>query len=272
MIQVNKRNKKNSRKIVIYVVRELRDYLSEIKGNKKWDLYWYHDHGERSTDARCATCGTSLRHEFVIRNKKTKEKMSLGSDHLVQKLNIPDYLASRVFQRIEYFKATKEELEEKYMTGFKLDSYYKENLGLIHVNKEIQRLLDADLPLLDKHIEYLEKQIPLAIARKKRQEKMIIHGSEIKDKTVYRVAVGEIDSVQFFEGNYSNIIFELLNKHRTYYVQDYEIMDHLVKKGLPYEVARGQHVLMGELRKYLKQQKGVVNDIDIDGYWRFGIP
>lgn len=265
---------KKQKRVLVYVVRLINrkrfyEVLPEIKENKEWDFYRYWDHGKRSTDAKCATCGTTLRHEFVVKNKKTKEKMTLGSNCLVKKLNIPEHLADKVFQPVEYIKYDLKELKNKYINGFELDPYLKKHLGMIHLPKEIKMLIDAGLPLLDEQLHYLDKHISSALEKKKREGKMYIGCYEIKSRTLFEVATGEIDADHYFRSNFSNEIFDLINKHRKSYVPDYDIINHLVKNGMPNEIAFGQHILLKPLRKYLSKQNGIQVGTDYDGFIYF---
>nr|WP_106782912.1 hypothetical protein [Lysinibacillus timonensis] len=123
-----------------------------------WKIVHYDDHGLGNRHGKCA-CGRSLRYEFTVQHLKTKKTITYGKDHLAQflNLNVSDIDAVMNNLRVVDF-----ELDEL-LCKIKHDDYGYELVdeleGKIEIPKDIQEHVNAEIPLLNRQIRRLEKQI-----------------------------------------------------------------------------------------------------------------
>lgn len=131
---------------------EFGNLLAGFKGTKLWDFYRYIDHGEVSSTAKCE-CGRPLRYEFILKNKETKKFLSLGSTHFQEELQIPDEIGKEVIKNIHNIDYDLDEILSKVENKWGLNVYLENAIQSLElfVSAEIKILLDAKLPILERH-------------------------------------------------------------------------------------------------------------------------
>jgi hypothetical protein len=139
---------------------EFANILASHKGTEKWEFSKYIDHGERLPYVKCE-CGRTLRYEFVLSHKESKNERSLGINHLQEELNIPEEIAKEVYKKIHTINYDLDEILEKYKEGWSLSPYIESYIKYSNINirMDIKLLIDVQLPLLDRHVNWLYDQI-----------------------------------------------------------------------------------------------------------------
>ncbi|GAB6431314.1 hypothetical protein bcgnr5372_46140 [Bacillus luti] len=132
--------------------------LADFKSDQQWELIDFIDAGEIS-DLKCQ-CGRRLRRQYIVQNIVTGEIIKLGSTHFEEHTGIPKNIAGQVKKGIHKIQYDLDEL---------LNKFEKQQLskGLIASCKEfgvdipesIDELNELDLPILDRHIDRLEKML-----------------------------------------------------------------------------------------------------------------
>lgn len=244
--------------------------LAKYKGTRDWCFYRYIDHGEVRKDITCG-CGRPLRHQYILVNKKTKEKRTMGSTHLMEELNIPESIAKEVLHGFHHINCDLDELLQKYVNGWELPPSIKKNLSQITVPNDIYQLLSMDLPLLSRQIKFLYSKAPKMKIKKKASIETFIFQLEdsrlvyeIKNEEIYKVLMGEIDSFSYINQFQVNIN-EFLTKEK-HYKPIYDLISYLIKAGLPYELMYGQHALTKHITNYLETRE------DIKGIRKDNVP
>lgn len=102
------------------------DYFDEEQW-QFWDVKI--DHHFPIDDLRCA-CGRQIRHQFILKDKKTGEFLKLGTSHFQQRLEVPT-------------KDAKQIIESVYAIDWEVEVVLKKiTIGLHFPNKFYQALLD----------------------------------------------------------------------------------------------------------------------------------
>ncbi|GAB6549091.1 hypothetical protein bcgnr5378_08150 [Bacillus cereus] len=132
--------------------------LADFKSDQQWELIDFIDAGEIS-DLKCQ-CGRRLRRQYIVQNIVTGEIIKLGSTHFEEHTGIPKNIAGQVKKGIHKIQYDLDEL---------LSKFEKQQLskGLIASCKEfeveipesIDGLNELELPILDRHIDRLEKML-----------------------------------------------------------------------------------------------------------------
>ncbi|MCM3454764.1 DUF3883 domain-containing protein [Heyndrickxia oleronia] len=159
----NKKRKALFSAISITHKSEFANLLASYKGTEKWEFIQYIDHGKLSKFAKCE-CGRSLRYEFVLKHKESNEIRSLGITHLQEELNIPDEIAKEIYKKIHNINYDLDEILVKEKQGWLLDKFialYIEN-SKFKIPLEIDILLKANLPILERHVNRLFKEMKSA--------------------------------------------------------------------------------------------------------------
>ncbi|MGG0716276.1 hypothetical protein ABE096_01575 [Robertmurraya massiliosenegalensis] len=264
--------KEQKKTLFIVVGRRYRSYFSNLlakyKGTRDWAFYKYVDHGSVQKNIKCE-CGKCLRHQFVLVNRKTKEKRNIGSTHFIEELQIPENIAKDVLRGIHDINFDLDELLQKYDKGWALPKYLKENINKIILPKDIEEMLRMGLPLLSRQINLLYSKIYKIKTRgEKSENKYNINigefNYELKHKEIYKVLVGEIDFFSYIDF-YKEEIYTFLRQKRKY-VPIFDLINHLVGKGLPNELLYGQHALTKHFIMYLSKREDLSLWAKPDGY------
>jgi len=244
------------------------DILAKYKGTRDWTFYRYIDHGSVRKNITCG-CGRPLRHQYILINKKTREKRTIGSTHLMEELNIPENIAKEVLQRFHNINYDLDEVLQKYADGWELPPSIKRNLSSITLPNDIQHLLTMDLPLLLRQVDVLYSKISRLKNKKTKTTKMFTKAGsgdsvEIQNEDIYKVLTGKIDSFTYIDAFREDITQFLTNKR--HYTPIYDIVNHLVKVGMPFQLMHGQHALTKNITDYLNTRKDIIGKIMDDGY------
>lgn len=129
--------------------------LASYKGTERFFFDGYVDHGGVKKGVTCL-CGKSLRYEFILRDIKSGQKISLGRTHFQKELDIPDHIARQVHKGIHQINIELDEILDKiWRNDTKLPQSIIKHINEIEFSEEIECLLNANLPLLRRHIDYL---------------------------------------------------------------------------------------------------------------------
>jgi hypothetical protein len=243
------------------------DVLAKYKGTRDWGFYFYIDHGRVRKDITCE-CGRPLRHQYILVNKRTKEKRTIGSTHLIEGLRIPQDIAKEVLQGIHNINYDLDELLQKYNNGWELPPYVKKNIGRVNVPKDIKKLLVVDLPLLHRHLDLLFDKISKCNSKRRKTKHVFKTDNgfeyEIENNDIYKVLIGEIEPFSYIN-TFRQEIYRFLKKKVTY-VPIYDVINYLVDVGLPNDLMYGQHALTNYLRRYLEVRTDIATEMDLAGY------
>jgi len=131
--------------------------LAAYKGSREWEFYGYIDHGKVRKSIRCE-CGQPLRYQFILKNRVTGEKKSLGVIHLQDELKMSSKIANAVHKGIQKIDYDLDEILIRFKAGWKIPSYIERNLSELPLTKEMKLLLDHGLPLLERQVDYLAEK------------------------------------------------------------------------------------------------------------------
>lgn len=133
--------------------QELTDASTDLLSLLEWDFIEFQDAGFISSDNRCE-CGRPLRYRYVVLNNVTNTVYKLGKEHLQQFTGLDPKLVEAVSKGILYIDLERTELLKKCSDLVKYDYIIPPNTNL---PLEITELLRVKLPLLDRHVRYLNK-------------------------------------------------------------------------------------------------------------------
>ncbi|MGE7828564.1 hypothetical protein [Paenibacillus sp. NPDC093718] len=129
--------------------------LASHKGTERYAFEGFIDHGEVSDRVTCL-CGKSLRYEFILRDLRASCSISLGRTHFQKELDIPDHIARLVTKGLHTINIELDEVLHRFdQNDLNLPQSILEHIDKLDVPSEIQCLLNAQLPLLGRHKEYL---------------------------------------------------------------------------------------------------------------------
>jgi hypothetical protein len=266
---------KMQRKVLFSVVaKRYRSYfanvLAKFKGTEDWKFYLYIDHGAVQDNVKCL-CGRSLRHEYILFNKKTKEKVSIGSTHFIEELNIPNDIAKDVLKGIHNIDYDIDEILSKLKNGWSLPKYVENNLSKISMPDSIEKLLSGNLPLLQGQVDLLMDKISKVNTTKGKTRNIYIirddsgkeMGSyEIKNDEIYQILIGKIPFSTYIK-KYEDVIYRLFKKGRFYRLDD--LINFLVKtEGLPFDLVYGEHALKKYFVEYFKQSNEFQVEVEFE--------
>ncbi|MEK4529908.1 hypothetical protein NST38_31380 [Paenibacillus sp. FSL H8-0104] len=129
--------------------------LASHKGTERYAFDGFIDHGEVSDRVTCL-CGKSLRYEFILRDLRANRSVSLGRTHFQRELDIPDHIARLVTKGLHTINIELDEVLHRFeQNDINLPQSILEHMDKLDLPSEIQCLLQARLPLLRRHKEYL---------------------------------------------------------------------------------------------------------------------
>ncbi|GIP52921.1 hypothetical protein [Paenibacillus vini] len=222
--------------------------LASYKGTERFFFDGYVDHGGVKKGVTCL-CGKSLRYEFILRDIKSGQKISLGRTHFQKELDIPDHIARQVHKGIHQINIELDEILDKiWRNDTKLPQSIVKHINEIELSEEIECLLNASLPLLRRHIDYL-----FDVSKKYRQQTSKTDKQEILGKEFQDVHDGTISYEQYIDELYGEAIEEYLLKAYGYN-RISSIIEFLVKtKGLKNQTLNEQHALYSHFFHYLRK-------------------
>lgn len=273
---------KEQRRTLFKVIgKGYRSYFSNIlakyKGTEEWAFYGYIDHGRVRKEIKCE-CGRPLRHQYILINKKTKQKRNIGSTHLIEELQIPKDIAKEVAKGIHNINHDLDELLYKFNNGWELPLYIKKYINEIGISKDIEQLLRMELPLLGRHVDLLYTRIEKLISNGKEKSYIVninanekgVFQYEVKNEDIYKILIGKMNFSNYFD-RYLDDIHTYLRAQKKY-VPIYDIVDYLVSNsGLANELMYGQHALTKFIINYLDQRGELKGNRRDDGYMYYCI-
>lgn len=129
---------------------------------EQWELIDYIDAGPRWRENKSlfCECGRPLRYQYILENKKTGDMKKFGRDHFQEHTGIPASLAKKIVKGIEKIDYEMDEVLLKLVNGWTLAD---EGIGTIpsgmEIPRDIQQHFDVGLPLLDRQVRRLHREI-----------------------------------------------------------------------------------------------------------------
>ncbi len=150
----------------------------------RWTFIDYKDAGDewRETSRLYCECGRKLRYQYTLANKQTGVRKSFGLNHLTEHTGIPPVLARQIVKELERLTSEKDEIVQKWTTGWTLQSEGITHLpSESHIPEHILKHLRLKMPLLQHQVIQLkkivqqqermeeEKKLQAIVAKEKRQ-------------------------------------------------------------------------------------------------------
>jgi hypothetical protein len=124
----------------------------------EWVLEDYIDNGFINPETPCE-CGRPLRYQYIVKHKSTNEIRRFGITHFEEHTGIPAEIVSAIKKGFSTIDYEMDDLLSKIKNNWSLDDtklFIPD--GLIYP-KEIRNHLDNQVPLLDRQIQHLRKQV-----------------------------------------------------------------------------------------------------------------
>ncbi|MFD0619680.1 hypothetical protein ACFQZR_19610 [Paenibacillus sp. GCM10027629] len=223
--------------------------LASYKGTDRFIFDGFIDHGEVIKGVTCL-CGKSLRYEFILKDIKSGQKNSLGRTHFQRELDIPDHIARQVHKGIHHINIELDEILDKYWRNDKkVPQSISEHIINIKLPEEIKCLLNAELPLLRRHIDYLFDE-----TKKFRTTSVKNVDDKILCQEFQDILSNKKPYYEYIDGLYGDAIEKYMTTNPYYYTSTHEIINFLIEnKGLKKQLLYGQHPLHKFFREYLSQ-------------------
>lgn len=228
--------------------------LASYKGTERYIFDGYIDHGGVRKSIRCL-CGKQLRYEFILRDIKSGEKVSLGCTHFQRELDIPDHIARQVHKGIHQINVELDEILDRFWRGDNnLPQSIEKHIEKIELTEEIKCLLTANLPILRRHIEYLYDATKVFRQPSKRHDE-----NELLCKEFCDVLSGVTPYEQYIGELYGDAIDGYLLRNKGY-EPIYRVIDHLIKfYGLKNQLLYGQHALYKYFSSYIDNHPNYIS-------------
>lgn len=124
----------------------------------EWVLEDYIDSGFVNQETRCE-CGRPLRYQYIVRHLTTNEVLKFGINHFEDHMSLPAAVVDQVkkgFLQIDY---ELDELLQKLEQGWSFEQYIGVLPNDFILNNKFQEIIDIGLPLLDRQIMSLLKDL-----------------------------------------------------------------------------------------------------------------
>lgn len=131
----------------------------------EWILEDYIDSGFVNPKTTCE-CGRPLRYQYVVRHLTTNATLKFGITHFEEHMNLPSDVVADVkkgFLQIDY---ELDELLQKMELGWTFEKSVGVLPGDFQLKSDVQKSLDMGLPLLDRQIRMLLKDVELHMEQK----------------------------------------------------------------------------------------------------------
>ncbi|RKL66578.1 hypothetical protein CR203_14925 [Salipaludibacillus neizhouensis] len=124
-----------------------------------WVLIDYIDNGFVNPDTPCE-CGRPLRYQYIVKHNKSNEQRTFGINHFEEHTGLPPNIVKLIksgFQTIEY---EMDELLIKIFNNWNIEEEVPFTLDEDYIYPiDMQKHLDANVPLLDRQIKRVKQQI-----------------------------------------------------------------------------------------------------------------
>jgi hypothetical protein len=124
----------------------------------EWILDDYIDNGFKNPETPCE-CGLPLRYQYIVRHLSTNQIRRFGITHFEEHTGLSASLIAAIkkgFTQIDY---ERDELLTKIVEGWSLLDYIPSIPSGLKVAKDIQQHLDANVPLLERQLNRLKRDI-----------------------------------------------------------------------------------------------------------------
>jgi len=124
----------------------------------EWILEDYIDNGFRNPDTPCE-CGKPLRYQYIVRHMSTNQIRRFGITHFEEHTGLSASLVAAIkkgFTQIDY---ERDELLSKIQDGWSLSDHVPSLPNDLKIAKDIQQHLDANVPLLERQLNRLKRDI-----------------------------------------------------------------------------------------------------------------
>ncbi|WP_235851649.1 DUF3895 domain-containing protein [Heyndrickxia camelliae] len=133
----------------------------------EWILDDYIDNGFVNPETRCE-CGRPLRYQYIVRHKTTNEKRRFGIDHFEEHTNISSTIIKDILKGFHTIDYELDELLVKISENWSLSEVVPYLPNEFKLSEGIKQYIDNDIPLLDRQIELLKKEIRLFVNQPQR--------------------------------------------------------------------------------------------------------
>lgn len=140
------------KKGLVLTEEELKDEEKAMESLLEWVLLDFEDNLTVSKDCQCQ-CGKPLRYRYTVLHKSTGVIYKLGKVHFAEHTGLDPKTVTMISRGLEKIDLEKDEILRKVKEGWKIPFIIP---GEIDIPKDIKKLLDVKLPLLDSHIRRLE--------------------------------------------------------------------------------------------------------------------
>ncbi|SEM73656.1 Protein of unknown function [Mesobacillus persicus] len=238
----------------------------------EWVLEDYIDNGFVNPETPCE-CGKPLRYQYIVKHLTTNQIRRFGITHFEEHTGLPaDIIASvkKGFNQIDY---ERDELLSKIRDGWSLIDYISNIPEDLQLAKDIKSHLDAGIPLLDRQLNRLKRDIDSHLERK--EEKVILtppnptrHVSQVEKNTIREQATFDLfkdfneesppSTKRIQRSNYNNL--SAINQYLDEGVTSARIISELLIK---HHGASNKRYITGKPRIYVEvcqYLEGLVDD------------
>ena len=130
----------------------------------EWILEDYIDSGFVNPETSCE-CGRPLRYQYVVRHLTTNATLKFGITHFEEHMNLPSEVVAEVKKGFLQIDFELDELLQKMQSGWT----FEKSVGTLpedfQLRSDFQKSLDIGIPLLDRQIKILLKELEIQIER-----------------------------------------------------------------------------------------------------------
>ncbi|MCL6570884.1 MAG: DUF3895 domain-containing protein [Bacillus sp. (in: Bacteria)] len=124
----------------------------------EWVLDDYIDNGFVNPETPCE-CGKALRYQYIVRHLSTNQVRRFGIIHFEEHTGLPASIISSIKKGFTLIDYECDELLLKMKEGWSLLDHVSSIPNDLKLAKDIQQHLDADVPLLERQITRLQREI-----------------------------------------------------------------------------------------------------------------
>lgn len=137
----------------------LADDLSLDEAEKtleEWELVEVIDSGFVNDQTRCE-CGRPLRYQYIVQHKRTNKILKFGLNHFEEHMGLPANVVTEIRKQFMSIDYELDELLEKIENNVNHENLFLNWPEDLPIPKDIQEHLDANVPLLERQINRLQK-------------------------------------------------------------------------------------------------------------------
>jgi len=168
-----------------------------------WILIGYVDAGHVTPELKCE-CGRSLRYQYHVINKQTKEERRFGIDHLELHTGIDAKTVAEILNGFSKIDLELDEILLKLDAGWSISVESLPPFQHLPLPKDIQQHLELHLPLLDRQVSRIRRLIQESEMERRKSLSASILNAIKPQSTVER----EVDLFSYLESESSLSISE----------------------------------------------------------------